>query len=307
MNRGAARQITFRTAADRELFVGIWADAPDRTGIEILAFVLMGNHYHVFTHSPDGQLSETMRYVGAEYTQRFNRRHLRDGALFRGRFHSVLVDSETYFARVLRYIELNPVAAGMCTLEELASYPWSSFVFNSGEAVTPEWLTDRHLLQRFRSRSEYGAFVASGLPDHSLEGFYSKALHPGRVLGEPAFVDKIVADNPGFAGRLTPGLTGIRASHIETVIVGLSDTSHSELLAFRRGAFQPARSALLLVASELADESETSLAERYGYPTVALYRRARQRARLRLSDPEVRYLKTVTVAALAQTDPEARV
>jgi len=96
MNRGGNHQLVFLDDADRLSFLAILAEAVTRFGLVVHAYCLMPNHYHLLVSCPQAQLSRAMKHIGQVYTQRFNKRHGRDGSLFRGRFHSILVDSEPY-------------------------------------------------------------------------------------------------------------------------------------------------------------------------------------------------------------------
>ena len=73
----------------------------------------MGNHYHFVLHTRQANLSALMRQVNGVYTQAFNRRHAKVGHLPQGRFKAILVDRDAYLLEVCRYVELNPVRAGM--------------------------------------------------------------------------------------------------------------------------------------------------------------------------------------------------
>ena len=83
MNRGRARQATFVDDTDYRAFLETLAEVHRQWGIEVLASSLMGNHYHLCLRIPKENLSLIMRHVDGIYTQRFNRRHRRDGTLFR--------------------------------------------------------------------------------------------------------------------------------------------------------------------------------------------------------------------------------
>ena len=122
MNRGRARQSTFIDDTDYRAFLETLAEAHRQWGIEVFAYCLMGNHYHLCLRTPRGNLSRIMRHVDGIYTQRFNRRHRRDGTLFRGRYKGILIDADEYLAAVVRYIELNAVAAGLVKMPE--DYRW---------------------------------------------------------------------------------------------------------------------------------------------------------------------------------------
>ena len=88
MNRGVDRMDIFKGETDRRSFIRLFPDAAREAGVEIAAYCLMGNHFHMLLHCPSGGLSSMMWKLGAEYARWFNRRHHRDGPLFRPRFAS---------------------------------------------------------------------------------------------------------------------------------------------------------------------------------------------------------------------------
>ena len=178
MNRGAAHQETFVDDRDRQMFLELWSQAVAKFGIIVVSYCLMSNHFHFLVESPNQSLSRSLQFVLQRYTQRFNARHGRDGALFRGRFHSVLVDSDLYFERVGRYIELNPVAAGLVSVSRLEDYKWSSFRAYSGRSRRPPWLSTERMLNRYQQPEQYLRFVQSDMSDQALERFYAAPLRP---------------------------------------------------------------------------------------------------------------------------------
>ncbi len=96
------------------------------------------SHYHFVLHTRQANLSALMRHVNGVYTQAFNRRHAKVGHLLQGRFTAILVDRDAYLLEVCRYVELNPVRAGM--VDEPVQWPWSSSRAHVGQVPTPEWL-----------------------------------------------------------------------------------------------------------------------------------------------------------------------
>jgi len=159
MNRGSARQKVFLRSADYREFLKTVSEANDLWGIEVFAYCLMPNHYHLCLRTPRGNLSRVMRHIDGLYTQRFNRRHRRDGSLFRGRYKAIVVDADEYLLAVVRYIHLNPVGGRLARQPE--EYMWSSHgEYLSGSKTMP-WLNSREVLEHFRNREDFHLFVQS--------------------------------------------------------------------------------------------------------------------------------------------------
>lgn len=149
-SRGDRREPIFEDDVDRETLLATVAQAMERFDVEVLAYCLMGNHYHFVLHTRQANLSLLMRHVNGVYTQSFNRRHGKVGHLFQGRFKAILVDRDAYLIQLCPYVELNPVRAGM--VAEPAAWPWSSYRAHTGQAEPPPWLDTAglhgYLLQR---------------------------------------------------------------------------------------------------------------------------------------------------------------
>ena len=150
MNRGARRSPIFTTAADAHRFLGQIAAQIERTGIEVHAYCLMTNHFHLLVRSPDRQLSDFMQQLSAGYTRLFNRWRGYDGPLFRGRFLSKVVDTDAYLSAAGRYIMRNPIDVRPAV--PLDRYRWSSYGAYLGLTERPDWLTT-DFLWRFHGSS----------------------------------------------------------------------------------------------------------------------------------------------------------
>ena len=103
LNRGAGREKISNDRIDREIFLQTLGEACHQFCKEEQANCLMDNHYHLLIKTPQANLSRKMRHINGVYTQRYNRSNKTDGALFRGRYKAILVDSD--------YIHLNPLTA----------------------------------------------------------------------------------------------------------------------------------------------------------------------------------------------------
>jgi REP element-mobilizing transposase RayT len=141
MNRGIDRQAVFRSDDDRQIFYDCLAAAMPRYGVEVHAWCLLSNHFHLLLFSEIGRLSDAMRFLGGRFTQRINYRDGRDGPIFRGRFTSVAVKGDAHLVQASRYIHRNPVEAGL--VAEPWQWPWSSAQAYLGLVRRPHGCTPR--------------------------------------------------------------------------------------------------------------------------------------------------------------------
>ena len=130
MNRGDRREEIFRDDLDRKSFLQTLNAACEKTGWQVHAYCLMGNHFHLVIETPRANLVAGMKWLLGTYTMRFNRRHQVSGHLFAGRYKSLLIDERApdYLRTVCDYVHLNPVRAGLVKRRErLEKYAWSSY------------------------------------------------------------------------------------------------------------------------------------------------------------------------------------
>ncbi len=189
-NRGAGRLPVFLDDDDRESFLELLGELEERFGVEIHAYSLAGDQYHLLIHTPNGGLGKGMRHLDGVYTQRSNRRHHGDGPLFRGRYKAIVVDPDDHLAAVSRYIHSVPLDVGVA--ESLKSYRWSSCRAYTKAANAPDWLRTKTVLSVFgqkQRRKRYRAYMKDGL-DEETQAFYgAKRMAP--VLGGAEFRDKV--------------------------------------------------------------------------------------------------------------------
>jgi REP element-mobilizing transposase RayT len=140
MNRGLARRTVFENREDIRFFLSRLAYAVRRKQIEVHAYSVLTTHFHLLVRSPNGELAEAMRWIQNHYVRWFNRKRKRDGPLFRGRFQSRTITSETYWRTVVRYIDHNPVGAGLT--RNAGEYRWGS-AWHYARPRGPIWLA-RH-------------------------------------------------------------------------------------------------------------------------------------------------------------------
>ena len=122
--RGNERAAIFRDDADRRQFLELVAHVRERYNWRVLAYCLMGNHYHLLAETPEPNLAQGMRQLNGVYAQSFNRRHDRVGHLLEGRYDARLVQADKHLFATTRYIVRNPIRAGIC--RHPIEWRWSS-------------------------------------------------------------------------------------------------------------------------------------------------------------------------------------
>ncbi len=193
IQRGNNRQAMFRCDKDRGLFSAWLARYSRCFSVSIHACVYMPNHVHflVTPHQVDG-LPRMMQSLGRQYVRYFNKAYQRTGTLFEGRYRSCLVDSDAYLLACYRYIEMNPVRAGMA--EHPRDYPWSSYGCNAGGR--PSALIEPHSTylglagSDERRRSAYRSLFEQPLAGETVEEIRG-ATNRGLPLGSEVFKQKL--------------------------------------------------------------------------------------------------------------------
>ena len=125
INRGNNRQTVFETEGDFHAFLKAIADLKERKRFRLYGYCLMNNHIHLLIRPLDGSISRIVQSLLVSHTQRYHRFHRSGGHVWQGRFKSPVIQDDDHLLTVLRYIEANPLRAGI--VELAGDYPWSSF------------------------------------------------------------------------------------------------------------------------------------------------------------------------------------
>ncbi|HEY7609253.1 MAG TPA: transposase [Alphaproteobacteria bacterium] len=191
MNRGSGRQAIFADAADAQRFIELLAAIAAQLDWRCYAYCLMTNHYHLVIQTPQPNLSAGMQVFSARYTQAFNRRHGRDGHLFRGRFHAILVERESYLIPLIRYVVLNPVLANLA--KDPAAWRWSSYRATAGAAPVPplldlSWMIGTYAFSLPQAQEAWRAHIAEGVAEREKVRALEPKLRNRSILGSADFV-----------------------------------------------------------------------------------------------------------------------
>jgi len=189
MSRGNERKDIFYDDRDRLTFLDVIGEMSDQYHVDIFAYTLMNNHYHIVLRTNYANLSKSMQWLAVTYARRFNNRHFRSGHLFQGRFKSIIVENDAYLMRLSCYIHRNPLRAGI--IARLAEYPWSSYKAYAYGAKAPEWLLTKPILAQFEAKDKHKAYREKVRQYADEEKKLWEDFRHGMVIGTKGFVEKI--------------------------------------------------------------------------------------------------------------------
>ena len=208
IQRGNNRVACFRNDNDYLMYLAHLRQLSEKYDCAVHAYCLMTNHVHLLlTPQAADACTGLMRDLGQRYVQYFNRRQERTGTLWEGRFRSCIAESALYVLGCYRYIELNPVRAGM--VDHPTGYLWSSYAVNSGARSDP-LITPHPEYVALAAEKENRCAVYRALFEQRLEPGLQKAIREatngGYPLASEAFKQTVLAPlgcrtEPGQVGR----------------------------------------------------------------------------------------------------------
>ncbi len=206
VQRGNNKQSCFFAVDDRRRYLDLLKTHSARTGCSVHAYVLMTNHIHLLISGKTAlAIGAVMKAVNERYVQYVNRTYERSGTLWDGRYYSSLVQEDNYFLACHRYIELNPVRAGI--VASPADYRWSSYAGNAEGTSDP--LLQPHLVylglgQDAASRQSAYKQLFEQEIDEELLGQLRDCVKGNRVTGTARYSAQ-VDQTFGRAHRAKPG------------------------------------------------------------------------------------------------------
>ncbi|MEO5695207.1 MAG: transposase [Usitatibacter sp.] len=203
VQRGVNRERCFADDADRAFYLGLLQEFLPRSGCALHAYVLMTNHVHLLlTPAEDNSAAALMKAVAQRHAQRCNKRWRRTGPFWEGRFKSSLVDSHGYAINCHRYIEENPVRAGI--VRHPAEHRWSSFSANAMGVpcgfLTPHRTMEALGSEPFERRIAYRALFDQPQPEEEL-AMFRQSLKSGLAAGSPEFMERVSIASGRLATR----------------------------------------------------------------------------------------------------------
>ena len=189
IQRGNKRQAIFACDADLAAYANWLAVGAERFGISLHGWVFMTNHVHLLaTPATNHSLSQLMQFLGRLYVRHFNYTYSRSGTLFEGRFKTCIVQESRYLLTCLRYIELNPIRAGM--VKDPSEYRWSSYRAHAFGVDARLWSPHAHFLslgECAQQRQDAWRQLVGEALDIEVLAKVRHCANTGLVLGTEAF------------------------------------------------------------------------------------------------------------------------
>lgn len=267
MNRGLGKQRIFHGSRYYDYFLWCLEQAHKRFALEIHAYCLMGNHYHLLVRTPRGNLSRAMRHINGVYTQHYNHLKETDGPLFRGRYKAINIEASNYLLEVSRYIHRNPVEISRPLVKDLELYKWSSYLAYRNKAPSPDWLYKESIYSETgssRPTASYKRFVEAGT-DEETEKFYAKNHWPA-VRGGERFVEQAHLHSNGSGKGVRRERKEIKPKVILAVVAKHYVIAEKELLVAKRGSGvdNSARALAMKLCQEYGSMRLTEIGELFG-------------------------------------------
>ena len=195
IQRGNNRQTLFTSDKDIAAYAHWLTEGAEKYDLLVHGWVFMTNHVHLLiTPKQDHSVSRLMQSLGRRYVGYFNYSYARSGTLFEGRFRSSLVQNDEYFLTCLRYIELNPVRAGI--VKDPGDYQWSSYRVHGFGLHTKMWAPHANYLalgnHPKRRQAVYRKLVVEAM-DAEVIAKIRHCVNTSLVLGTDSFREQVSA------------------------------------------------------------------------------------------------------------------
>ncbi len=222
--RGIEQRKIYMDNQDRYKFLSLLSDSLNVYQVVLYTYVLMSNHFHILIQTKKANCSEFMRHFNIRYTGWFNWRHERRGNLYQGRYHSYLVDADSYLLTVSRYVHLNPVNTKlMKTLttrerwQKAIKYTWSSLPGYLNAKLMKDFVDYDTILSMVNGRSAFRTFVRDGLRPNMKSPF--KNVLNRLILGDEDFVASVQHHLRSTSAREQPAYREMIQQTVEPSVV----------------------------------------------------------------------------------------
>jgi REP element-mobilizing transposase RayT len=216
MSKGNLDDFILSAGKDKGYFVKLLGKGAEKYRVDVFAYCIMGNHYHLLARTQEANLPDFMHFLLSSYAS-YMAREGRKGHIFAGRYKAILIDTEEYLLTVSKYIHLNPIKTGM--VQSPSEYKWSGYRYYFAKRKTPDWF-DREWVNDYfgpgfqGSLDRYREFVEMDM-DKEYPYPQDKVVAQ-TILGDDKFVKEVMKKHKPsvtsneIAGRRQswPGKTG---------------------------------------------------------------------------------------------------
>ncbi len=256
MNRGAGRRYVLNDENDnKETFLFFLSEIVKKYQIEIYAFCIMDNHYHLLLKTPLANISEAIKYIQSMYTRTYNIKNNSDGSIFRGRYKSILIDSDAYLLQAWKYIHLNPVEAN---LSEGINYKWSSYRYYADKNKSLPWLHTEIILNLFSKSSVHQKFNLDSshfdTAHKELHDFYTKTCRNNFDILNEKSIDRIV-NNREYTDQL------VIFKNVEASCLKYFNTTKQNLYHNQKGKINYYKVTFIIITINIFECNQITLAE----------------------------------------------
>lgn len=217
IQRGNNSGEIFVDAQDRLAMLDQMREMARRFDIDVHAYVLMPNHFHLLlTPKTEQGVPQFMQALGRSYVRYFNNRHGRTGTLWEGRYRGTVLQAEHWLLPTMVSMDLNPVRAGL--VQRAVDWPWSSYAHSAG--LRSDALISPHALfwalgnTPFARDAAYVKAVEAGLDRDTQEQISHSALR-GWALGEPEFIENLQQKTERRVMRQKSGRPPVRTASVQ--------------------------------------------------------------------------------------------
>ena len=189
MNRGYNKSVIFPNPEDKAHFVNIMKYRATLLKIDIFAYVVMDNHYHIILQNSSGKLSDFMKQLNSIYATYFRKKYGGVGYVFQDRYKSTLIQNEQYLLTSIIYVLQNPVRAKI--VDKVFDYKFSSIneYFNNSKNIKDYVINVRFVEGIFRDRENFIKSVQQG----GVE-VQDRETKIGKVMGDEGYEDEIIVE-----------------------------------------------------------------------------------------------------------------
>ena len=232
MSRGIERRVIFLDDSFRFHFLDLLGEMTARFGVEVHAYVLMTNHYHLIIRTPNANASQAMQWLNLSFSAWSNAKRQRVGHVFQGRFRSTLIDGDgAWLLKASAYMHLNPVRVSSLGLGKAANkaesmglvkpdkdkirerlrvlreHSWSSYRAYGNYGSVPEWLVTGDILGRAGGRERYRRFVQS---------YVTRGIDPDEFT---VFSERVAIGSREFLDRARSWVKTVTPEHLNRSFV----------------------------------------------------------------------------------------